>query len=419
MMQSYSYRFKTENILYKTVMEESYMRKFTALILLISFLICGISINSLASSDLTDNSDEVSGEVTIDAPEINAKSALLMDAKTGTVLFSKNASEALPPASVTKVMTLLLVAEAIDRGEIKLSDNVIVSENASSMGGSQIFLKEGEKFTVEELLKSTIIASANDAAVALAELVAGNEAYFVAKMNERANQLGMNNTHFENATGLDDSVENHTTSAYDIGLMSKELLKYDIITKYTNVWQDSIRNGEFILTNTNRLVRFYDGCTGLKTGSTDKAGFCISATAKRGEMHLIAVIMGAETRDARNNAARMLLDYGFANFSLYYEAETVLEEIPILYGVKNSVAVVSEEFAKVINKSDKKKIEKEYLIPEVLNAPLKEGDDVGEIVYKIGDDVIGKSKIIVCESIDRITFNQLFTRIIRAILIGK
>ena len=395
------------------------MRKFTALILLISFLICGISINSLASSDLTDNSDEVSGEVTIDAPEINAKSALLMDAKTGTVLFSKNASEALPPASVTKVMTLLLVAEAIDRGEIKLSDNVIVSENASSMGGSQIFLKEGEKFTVEELLKSTIIASANDAAVALAELVAGNEAYFVAKMNERANQLGMNNTHFENATGLDDSVENHTTSAYDIGLMSKELLKYDIITKYTNVWQDSIRNGEFILTNTNRLVRFYDGCTGLKTGSTDKAGFCISATAKRGEMHLIAVIMGAETRDARNNAARMLLDYGFANFSLYYEAETVLEEIPILYGVKNSVAVVSEEFAKVINKSDKKKIEKEYLIPEVLNAPLKEGDDVGEIVYKIGDDVIGKSKIIVCESIDRITFNQLFTRIIRAILIGK
>ena len=177
MMQSYSYRFKTENILYKTVMEEGYMRKFTALILLISFLICGISINSLASSDLTDNSDEeASGEVTIDAPEINAKSALLMDAKTGTVLFSKNASEALPPASVTKVMTLLLVAEAIDRGEIKLSDNVIVSENASSMGGSQIFLKEGEKFTVEELLKSTIIASANDAAVALAELVAGNQA---------------------------------------------------------------------------------------------------------------------------------------------------------------------------------------------------------------------------------------------------
>ena len=229
----------------------------------------------------------------------------------------------------------------------------------------------------------------------------------------------MKNTVFENATGLDDTVINHTISAYDIALMSRELLKHDIVTKYSKVWQDSIRGGEFVLTNTNRLVRFYDGCTGLKTGSTDKAGFCISATAKRGGMHLIAVIMGAETRDERNNAARALLDYGFASFALYGDKGGYLENVPVRYGKFDSTAISSEGFYKIINKSDKSKIEKIYTIPETLTAPVRAGDKVGEIVYKIGSEEIGRCDIVVDESIDRLNVFGIYWRLLKAILVGK
>lgn len=397
------------------------MKRILSLLLCLSLLFLHITIVSYGSGkeEITENIDKNTSSMVVDAPQISAEAALLMDAKTGTILFAKNASEALPPASVTKIMTLLLVAEALSAGDIGLTDNVTVSANASSMGGSQIFIKEGEKFTVEELLKSTIIASANDAAVALAELIAGSEDSFVSKMNQRAKELGMNNTNFENATGLDDTVVNHNISAYDIALMSRELIKHDIITKYSNVWQDSIRNGEFILTNTNRLVRFYDGCTGLKTGSTDKAGFCVSATAKRGDMHLIAVIMGADTRDERNNAARALLDYGFANFDLYHEAESFLEDVDVLYGTKSCVSVSSKDFAKIMSKAEKKKVEKVYNIPENLTAPICEGDIVGEVVFKIGDEIIGKCDIVVIESVERLTLSSIFSRILKTIFVGR
>ena len=246
--------------------------------------------------------------------DVDAKSAILIEASTGMVLYEKNADEALPPASVTKVMTLLLVMEAIDSGVLSLTDMVQTSENAAKMGGSQVYLEPGESMTVEDMLKSVIIASANDAATALAEHVARSVETFVERMNARAAELGMSNTHFENPTGLDDSVTNHVTSARDIAIMSAELMKHETVLKYTTIWMDSIRNGEFGLTNTNRLIRFYNGANGLKTGSTSKALFCISAAAKRDGMQLIAVIMASPTRDTRNEAAKKLLDYGFANY---------------------------------------------------------------------------------------------------------
>lgn len=397
------------------------MKKILSLLLSVlmtlnCFAICVSASGDEGAEDSITN--DVENAVDTNSLEISAKSAILMDAETGMVLYAKNSTEALPPASVTKIMTLLLVAEAIRDGNIALSDKVYVSANAASMGGSQIFIKEGEEFTVEELLKSTVIASANDAAVALAELIGGTEEAFVDRMNERAKELGMNNTHFENATGLDDTVSHHLTSAYDIALMSRELIKHEVVTNYSDVWQDSIRNGEFVLTNTNRLVRYYDGCTGLKTGSTDKAGFCVSATAKRDGMHLIAVVMGSETRDERNEAARAMLDYGFSNYALFTEPESELENVDVLRGVLDNVTVSSSQFAKLVNKSDKKRIEKEYSIPEALTAPLKSGDVVGSVIYKLDGEEIGKSDVFVKDDVSEITVADLFLRILKTVFTG-
>ena len=241
--------------------------------------------------------------VVMSAPVPDCKAAILMEASTGKILYEKNADEALPPASVTKIMTLLLVMEAIEAGQINYTDMVTASAHACSMGGSQIYLKEGERMSVEDLIKSVVISSANDAAVALAEFISGSEEAFVSQMNERAGQLGMKNTSFENTNGLDDTAISHLTSARDIAIMSRELIKHKKITEYSSIWMDTIRDGSFGLTNTNRLIRFYRGATGLKTGSTSKAGFCISATAEREGMTLICIIMGASTRDERNSAA--------------------------------------------------------------------------------------------------------------------
>ncbi len=394
------------------------MKKVISLLLSAVLLFSLFSITATASGDESETLPDIIEDIDADSIEVNAKSVVLMDADTGTLLYTKNAAEALPPASVTKIMTLLLVAEALADGSIKLDDKVIVSSNAASMGGSQIFIKEGEEFTVEELLKSTVIASANDAAVALAELICGTEKAFVAKMNARAKELGMKNTKFENSTGLDDTVVEHLTSAYDIALMSRELIKHECVTEYSRVWQDSIRNGEFVLTNTNRLVRYYDGCTGLKTGSTDKAGFCVSATAKRDGMHLIAVVMGAESREDRNNTARALLDWGFANYSLYKEEEALLEKIPVLKGKADEIDAYSGEFSKLLNKSDKNKIEKIYDIPENLTAPISAGQKIGTVKYKIGDETVGESDIFVKESIEKIGVFDLYIRILKGILAG-
>ncbi len=343
----------------------------------------------------------------------------LCEATTGKVLYASNEFKASSPASVTKVMTLLLVCEALEKGKYKLDDTVRVSAKAASMGGSQVFLEEGEKISVEDLIKSTVIASGNDASVALAELTAGSEASFVKMMNQKARELGLKNTNFENTTGLDDTTVNHYSCAADIATMSRELIRHKLILDYSSIWQDTIRGGEFTLTNTNRLVRYYDGCNGLKTGSTDKAGYCISATAKRGNMQLIAVVMGAKTRDERNEVARELLDFGFANFALYEKSAEYLENVEIKGGLKDSAALYSTGFSCVVDKAEEGRIEMEYTIPEHLFAPIKDGDKVGKIVYKLGDDQIGESDIIVREDIEKIKYTDVLLRILKRIVTGQ
>ena len=399
------------------------IKKILAFILLFTIL-CSSGISVFASTDETigdiGTKDEAENDASISTGlEIQAKSALLMEADTGTVLYSNMPNQKLPLASVTKIMSLLLVCEAIEDGRIKEGDNVTVSLNASGMGGSQIFLKEGEVFTVEELLKSTVIASANDSIVALAEHIYGSEKAFVDKMNEKAEELGMTNTVFENCTGLDDTTTNHYSTAYDIALMSRELIKRDLILKYSNVWQDSIRNGQFILTNTNRLVRYYDGCTGLKTGSTDKAGFCMSATAKRGDMHLIAVVMGCETRDKRNEAARTMLDYGFANFAIYKDKGGFVDSREVRSGRMDEVELHSGGFTKLVEKAKVKNVEVKYELPEYVEAPLNKGDVVGKISYYLNEEKIGECDIYINEQIDRIGIFEIIFRIFMSILIGK
>ena len=371
--------------------------KGVCVILTLCILLC-LSAGAEPSSQRGEHPEAV--EDTLNLP---CKSAILVEANTGTVLYQKNADEPLPPASVTKVMTLLLVMEAIESGKIGYGDTVRASANACSMGGSQIYLKENEEMTVEDLLKSVIIASANDAAVALAEHICGSEEAFVDKMNERAEALGMNNTHFENTNGLDDTTQNHVISARDIAIVSRELIKHKKVLEYSSIWMDSIRNGSFGLTNTNRLIRFYNGATGLKTGSTDKAGFCISATAKRGDMELIAVIMGSETRDERNSAATKLLDYGFNNFRIFSDDGGALNDIPISKGESASFSVEYPKI-KIVVPKETGKISAGIQVKEGIEAPIKKGDIVGIVSYTDGKGEICRIDIIACENVKRLSF---------------
>ena len=393
------------------------MKKVISLFLVLAFLLMPLAVfaenttkNVAEKTILTKNAEFDLG--------FELGGAYLCEATTGKVLYAENEYKAASPASVTKVMTLLLVCEALDAGKFKLSDTVRISARAASMGGSQVFLEEGERISVEDLIKSTVIASGNDASVALAELCAGSEAAFVKMMNMRAAELGLKNTSFENTTGLDDTTTNHYSCAADIAAMSRELIKHEIVLKYSSTWQDSIRGGEFTLTNTNRLVRYYDGCNGLKTGSTDKAGYCVSATAKRGNMQLVAVIMGARTRDERNAAARALLDFGFANFALYEKGEEFIENIDITKGVTDSAALYSSPFSCVVDKGSASKIELVYDIPEKISAPVKRGDVVGSVIYKIEGQQIGKSNITVNDDVERIGFGELFLRILKRMVCG-
>lgn len=377
------------------------MKKIIAVILILVILLSALGIHTFAA----DFSEEV-----------NAKSAVLMDANTGKILFEYNADDALPPASVTKVMTLLLVFEALDNGVIKLSDMVSTSEHAASMGGSQIYLEPGEQMSVDELIKSVVVSSANDAAASLAEYVSGSESAFVAAMNKRAKELGMNNTNFENTNGLDDTSENHVTSARDIAIMSRELMKHEKIFDYTTIWMDTVRNGTFGLSNTNRLLRTYKGCTGLKTGSTAKAKFCISATAKRDGLSLIAVIMGSPTRDDRNALAAKLLDFGFANYAIYSDTDGAVDNIKVTGGIKNDIALKHNDFSSLIEKSALSKIEAVTDIPESVPAPIKTGDKIGTITYKNGETVIGTTDIVAAEDVDKISFFTLLPRILKRLV---
>lgn len=349
---------------------------------------------------------------------INAKSAVLMDANTGTLLFEMNKDERLPPASVTKIMTLLLVFEALENNVIKLDDILQVSENAASMGGSQIFLEPGEKMSVEDLIKSVVIASANDAAVTLAEHIGGSEEAFVYSMNKRAKELGMNNTYFENATGLDDDTTMHLTTAYDIALMSRELLKHEKIMEYTTIWMDTVRNGEFGLSNTNKLIRFYKGATGLKTGSTSKAGFCISATAKRENLHLISVIMGSESSQTRNAAATKLLDLGFAKHEIFFKEDINIDPIKVCGGKKDYINAAFDGKEIIIPKGKSNNVEIVISKKEELNAPVKKGEVVGSIIYKLDGEIIDEADIYSSESVDEIDFIWYLGSILKKIIIN-
>ena len=346
--------------------------------------------------------------------ELNVKSAVLMDAKTGTVLYSKNMNESLPPASVTKIMTLLLVFEEIESNKIKYDDVIEISEYASSMGGSQVFLKSGEKMTVDELIKCVTVASANDAAVALAERIAGSEKAFVALMNKKASELGLKNTNFENATGLDNDVMNHLTSAYDIAIISKELLKHSDVIKYTTIWMDTIRNGEFGLANTNKLVRYYKGITGLKTGSTDKAGFCISASAKRENLHLIAVVMGAETSKERNKIVSELLDFGFSNYYMYEENSEELGSVKVLRGNRTDIKIGTEGSYILENKGND--INREIVLNECIDAPIKRGEKVGSILYSVNGKKVAEQSIIALEEAKELSILEYIEIVFKSML---
>ncbi len=379
------------------------MKKFLSLLTALLLILPVFSFTSFA--DVSEETAEVSATASVPVT-VNAKSAILMDASTGQVLFAENENERLYPASVTKIMPLLLFMEALDGGKISLTDTVTASPTAASKGGSQIWLKEGEQMTVDELLRATAIASANDACTALGEHIAGSEEAFVALMNKRAEELGMTNTNFVNCSGLDDDTTEHLTTAYDIALMSKELLSHERIKTYTTVWMDTLRDGATELTNTNRLVRFYNGTTGLKTGTTDKAGYCLSASAERDGLHLIAVIMGAATSDDRFEGAKAMLNWGFANYeTVTPDFEGVeIPQVPVLQGIEELCEAEIEGVNPVtLSKGESAGIEYSLEICENVEAPVEKNQLLGKITAKSGDNIIGEYNLVAKEDIRKIT----------------
>ena len=346
---------------------------------------------------------------------LTSRAALLMEKTTGQILFAQNEHEALEPASVTKIMTLLLTMDAIDSGALSYDDVVTVSANAAGMGGSQVFLAEGEKITVEELLKSVCVSSGNDAAVALAEKVSGVTELFVEQMNNRANGLGMDDTHFVNCTGL--TAKGHVTSAYDIALMSRELLtRHPDIRRFTTIWTDTIRGGAFGLANTNKLIRFYDGATGLKTGYTASAGYCISATAEREGMELIAVIMKGETADKRNTDAKALLNYGFSTYALVSAApEEPLPALPVSMGQAEQVSLTlpEEGVTALVEKGRVSALERRVDLPSSLTAPVAAGQTVGTLTLLDGETEVLTVPILAAEDVPRRNWSGLFAQLLR------
>ena len=354
--------------------------------------------------------------------DVPGKSALLMDVTTGTVLYEKNAHEPLPPASVTKVMTMLLIMEAIDDGRIRWEDTVTASETAAGKGGSQIFLKAGETMTVSDMVKSIAVSSANDCACAMAEHLYGSEAAFVEKMNARAAELGMNDTHFVNCTGLDDTEDaaQHKTSAYDIAIMSRQLLKnHPKIMEFTTIWMDTVRDGTFGLSNTNKLVRFYSGATGLKTGFTRGAGYCLSASARREDLDLVAVVMGCETSQERFAACKSMLDYGFAGYALVVPELPEAAAIPVKLGVADSVAaVVAEEDAILIEKAQKNLISYRTSLEESVTAPVSQGQRLGTLSILAGEQVLKEIPLVAEQAVEKLSWGQMFKRVLKSVCLG-
>ena len=400
-----------------------FLKIFLSLLLSFSLLCIGASAATVSSEcDLSDINVPIDTSVNNAAIgqtlDIKAKSVILMEPHTMTVLYESNSDEKLSPASITKIMSLLLVMEALDRGDITLETVVTASEHACSMGGSQIWLEPNETMTVHELLKATVIASANDACVALGELISGSEEGFVALMNSRAKELGCNNTNFINCTGLD--AEGHLTTAYDVAVMSSELIKHDLIKDYSTVWMDALRNGESELVNTNKLVRFYQGTTGLKTGTTSTAGYCLSATAQRDGMELVAVVMSGETSNDRFNGAKKLLDYGFAKYT-FFEVEADLGEttkINVKKGVNKNVEISADgKLNLLLPKSEAKQINQKINLKSDLTAPVKKGQVVGNVDIFVGDKSVGSIKIVSNNQVKGLNLWISFKRIMSGLLI--
>lgn len=408
------------------------MKKIVTILLILtmlSILLNPVTINAQTNEDTSVNNTQSSMEAAaIDAQlQLSSPSAVLIEGSTGKVIYEKDKDEKLKPASITKIMTLILIFEAIDSGQIKLTDKVSVSEHAASMGGSQVFLEPNETQDVNTMIKCISIASANDACVAMAEYIAGSEEEFVARMNQKAKDLGMNNTHFVNCCGLD--IDNHYSSAYDVALMSRELItKHPQISKYSTVWMDTIthttRKGtsEFGLTNTNKLIRFYQGITGLKTGSTGLAKYCLSATAKRNNMDLIAVIMAAPDTKTRFAEASKLLNYGFANYSIYKDdnKDIVLTPVKVTKGVLNEVpGKAGSEFSYLCTKGNPAEdIRKEIALYDKVPAPVSEGEKIGEIVYYSGKEKIGTVDIVASQPVDKARYKDCFTKLLKKYFMG-
>ncbi len=356
-------------------------------------------------------------------PEVAAPSAILMDAATGTILFEKNAHERLAPASVTKVMTLLLVMEALESGRISFDDRVIASETAAAKGGSQVYLEVGEAMSMDEMLKSVVVSSANDCATALAEHIAGSEAAFVDMMNKRAAELQMKDTHFVNCTGLDDEPEaaQHLTSAHDIAIMSRELLRHERIRNYTTIWMDTVRGGRFGLSNTNKLVRFYEGTTGLKTGYTSAAGHCLAASAMREGMELIAVVLRCGSSAERFESAKALLNYGFANYALIScDVPQSLGTVRVRLGEQSLFTPVLQGAAPVlVDKGELAQVEKRVTMEQELTAPIEKGQQLGSLTITAGERVLAEIPIVSPVSIPKLSLWQLTCNILRRLCMAE
>ncbi len=401
------------------------MKKLIAFMLSVCMLF-SVTVSAKESVTVSSECDISDIDVPLDSTPVNAaigqtldikaKSVVLMEPNTGKVLYESNSDEKLPPASITKIMSLLLVMEAIDRGDISLETVVTASEHACSMGGSQIWLEPGETMTVNDLLKAAVIASANDACVALGETVAGSEEGFVALMNERANELGMTNTHFVNCTGLD--AEEHLTTAYDVALMSSALIKHDLIKDYSTVWMDTLRDGKSELVNTNKLVRFYEGTTGLKTGTTSTARYCLSATAERNGLELVAVVMAGESSNDRFGGAKKLLDYGFANYN-YSSIDAGLEEKPkiqVLKGTQKTVEILPQGTLNVLlPKTASGNIERKTVLSENVTAPVKKGDVLGTVTVTLNGEQLGEIALVAKEDVKRLTLGVTFGWILKGL----
>lgn len=379
------------------------MKKATVILLSV-IMMCGIlGISASAENEST---------MPID---VKAKSAVLMDQTTGRVLMKMNENEKIYPASVTKIMSMLLVAEAIDSNTIRLTDEVPASTNASKKGGSQIWLKEGETMTVDELLKATAVYSANDACTALGEYIAGSDEGFVMMMNERAGELGMKNTHFDNCTGLDDTSQTHLTTAYDIALMSRELMKHQFIQQYTKIWMDSLRGGKTELVNTNKLIRFYEGATGLKTGTTSKAGCCISATATRNGTSLIAVVMGADNSKDRFEGAKAMLNWGFANYETVTPQidKSLITDVNIIMGEERTLTPqISGDSKFLIPKGKAKNLTQEIDLAAAVEAPVESNQTLGTVTVKLDGQKLGEYKLTAPHYVERLSFKTVFARLI-------